>query len=296
MLVKKEELGRLAFQDELTPAQAQLGNVTNEAQIVKSVGTAAGDMIYFTAAGAPAKLPKGQPGQALFMVGNVPSWQDLPQGGASKWTALAAGTDYTATPASTSTLTMTTDQTAALKPGMALRYIIGGVTYYSYGVVAAITANLLTLGGAPLTGNVTALEYSIFPGMVETLTLSVPGAWADSADTALVFNDLLMALIWNGPPAFLVRIRAWTRITDTGTNKPRINVRLGATTTNYVSTSNGNAGLELIASATWATTGVDISTGRYAVVPGTAIELRTDANGSNDDARDLVVLLTFVYA
>ena len=221
------------------------------------------------------------------------TWRALASG-ASKWTTLAAGTDYTATPTSTSTLTMITNQTAVLRPGMALRYVIGGVTYY--GVAAAITANQLALGGAPLTGDVTALYYSIFPGMVETLTLSVPGAWADSADTALVVDDLLMSLIWNGPPASLVRIRAWTRTTDTGTNKPRINVRLGMTPTDYVSVSNGTVGLELAASATWVVTGVDITPAKYAVVPGTAIELRTDANGSNDDARDLVVILTFVYA
>lgn len=221
------------------------------------------------------------------------TWR-TPASGTSKWTALAAGTDYTATPASTSTLTMVTNQTAVLRPGMALRYTIGGVAYY--GVVTAVTAGLLTLAGAPLAGDVTALDYSIFPGMVETMTLSDPGAWADSADTALVANDLLMALVWPGPPAALVRIQAWTRTTDTGTNKPRINARLGATTTDYVSTANGNAGLELAASATWTATGVDIAPAKYAVVPGTAIELRTDANGSNDDARDLVVVLTFVYA
>ncbi len=278
----------------LQAADVGLANVTNEAQIAKSVGTTAGDMIFFNAAGVPVRLPKGQPGQALLMVGDLPSWQDMPQSGASKWTALAASTDYAATPASTSTLHMTTDQTAAIKPGMALRYVIGGVAYY--GVVTAVTSGLLTVAGAPLSGDVTALDYSIFPGMVETMTLSDPGAWADSADTALVANDLLIALVWPGPPAALVRIQAWTRTTDTGTNKPRINARLGETPTDSVSTDKSNAGLELVASSTWTATGVDIDPAKYAVSLGTAIELRTDANGSNDDARDLTVVLTFVYA
>lgn len=232
----------------------------------------------------------GDEGKFLTAAG---AWETPASGGTSKWTALTA-TDYTATPASTSTLNMTTDQTANIPPGAALRYTIGGVSYY--GVVTAITAGLLTVAGAPLSGDVTALDYSIFPGMVETMTLSDPGAWADSADTALVANDLLMALVWPGPPAALVRIQAWTRTTDTGASKPRINARLGATTTDFVSTANGNAGLELAASATWAATGVDIDPTKYALSQGTGIELKTDANGSNDDARDLTVVMTFVYA
>lgn len=261
----------------VTAAQVGLGNVTNDAQVKRSeMGVASG----VASLGVDGKVPSSQLPTAT--------------GDTSKWTALAAGTDYTATPASTSTLTMTTDQKAALRPGMAVRYTIGGTAYY--GVCTAITSALLTVAGAPLSGDVTALDYSIFPGIVETLTLSDPGAWADSADTALVANDLLMALVWSGPPASLVLIRAWTRTTDTGTNKPRINVRLGMTATDYVSTANNGAGLELAASATWVATTKAIDPAKYAVVPGTAIELRTDANGSNDDARDLTVQLTFVYA
>ena len=265
--------------------------------ISKAIGTAAGDLIYFSGASVPARLAKGSNGQILTLVSGLPAWAAAPQSGTSKWTSLVAATDFSTTAPSTSTVTMVTNQTANIKPGMAIRFKLSG-TYY-YAICTAIAAGLLTLAGAPLTtsaGALTELAYSTLPGMVESITLTDPGAWADAADTALIANDLLMALRWGKAPAALVRIEAYTRTTDTGASFPRVNARLGATTTDYVSTSNSNAGLALAASATWYSTVVDIDPAKYAVVPGTAIELRTDANGSNDDARDLVVVLTFVYA
>jgi hypothetical protein len=51
-----------------------LSNVTNDAQIPKSIGTAAGDIIYWSAASTPARLAKGTDGQVLKMVSGVPAW------------------------------------------------------------------------------------------------------------------------------------------------------------------------------------------------------------------------------
>ncbi len=269
-------------------------NTATAGGISKSIGTAAGDLIYFTASGVPTRLPKGNDGQILMLASGLPAWQAAPQSGASKWTALTAATDYATTPASTSTITMATDQTATIKPGMAVRYTIGGTAYY--GVVTAITSGLLTVAGAPLSGTITALAYSIFPGMVEVAQVFVPGYWADAADTSLIANDLVSPLVWGGPPAALVRIQAMTRTTDTGASYPRINARIGATTTDRVCTSNAAAGLALAASATWYSTVVDIDPAKYAVSLGGVVELTTDANGGNDNAADVTVVLTFVYA
>ena len=52
-----------------------LGNVTNDAQIPKSIGTAAGDIIYWSAASTPARLAKGSNGQVLKINSSgVPAW------------------------------------------------------------------------------------------------------------------------------------------------------------------------------------------------------------------------------
>ena len=60
--------------DTVTKSDVGLGNVTNDAQIPKSIGTAAGDIIYWTAASSPAKLAKGSNGQVLKLANGLPSW------------------------------------------------------------------------------------------------------------------------------------------------------------------------------------------------------------------------------
>ena len=45
-----------------------------DAKIPKSIGTAAGDIIYWSASGTPARLAKGSDGQALVLASGVPSW------------------------------------------------------------------------------------------------------------------------------------------------------------------------------------------------------------------------------
>lgn len=42
--------------------------------IAKSIGTAAGDIIYWTGSGTPARLAKGSNGQVLTLANGVPSW------------------------------------------------------------------------------------------------------------------------------------------------------------------------------------------------------------------------------
>ena len=59
-----------------------------------------------------------------------------------------------------------------------------------------------------------------------------------------------------------------------------------------VSTSNSNAGVAV--AETWSSTVVDINTTNYVVARDAAIEIVTDANGSNDDASDLTVSGVFV--
>ena len=52
-----------------------LNNVTNDAQIAKSVGTTKGDIIYFTGSSAPTRLGIGTSGQVLTVSADgIPSW------------------------------------------------------------------------------------------------------------------------------------------------------------------------------------------------------------------------------
>lgn len=58
-------LKALAYKDSLTKTDVGLGNVTNDAQIPKSIGTNKGDLIYFSAASTPTRLGVGAKGKFL---------------------------------------------------------------------------------------------------------------------------------------------------------------------------------------------------------------------------------------
>ena len=58
----------------LSKSDVGLDNVTNDAQIAKSIGTTKGDIIYFTGNAAPARLGIGTAGYFLKATANGPAW------------------------------------------------------------------------------------------------------------------------------------------------------------------------------------------------------------------------------
>ncbi len=211
----------------------------------------------------------------------------------TKWIQLVATTDFSTTAASTSTITMNSDKTGSIKTGMAIKFKLSGSYYYA--ICTAITTNLLTIAGAPLTtgaGDLQELYYSDNPNSIDVVAISINGSFADAADTALLASDLNMYLKWTKSIAYLVMISHIVKTQDTGANQSRVNCDINGA--NSVSTANTNAGQSV--STSWVNTVVDINTTNYDINYGESIEIRTDANGSNDDAKDLTVLLTFVFA
>lgn len=197
------------------------------------------------------------------------------------WTQ-TAGT-FTATPASTSTLTMTSDLTATIKAGMSLKYVIGGVT--KYGRVSAITSGLLTVNGAPLSGDVTALYYG--GGRVRQVVVTIPATYEDASNTALIASDLHSSLVWKLPVSYLVHFGVYSNAHDSGTHG-QASVRIDGT---EVCTTAG--GLTIAADATWYNTVVDIDVAAYDINPGEAVEV-TAVKGENGDATDLTVEMIFI--
>jgi len=191
---------------------------------------------------------------------------------------------FTATPASTKTLTMTTDLTASILKGAPIQYVIGGTTYY--GIVSAIASNLLTIAGPPLGGDVTSLIY-MDRSRVSQLVVMIPGTYEDASNTALIVSDLYSSLVWQKALSYLVRYRVYSNTKDTSSDG-KASVRINATEVNTVA-----GGLTLAAAKTWYTTEVDINAAAYDVNPGEAIEV-TAVKGTTGDASDLTVEMTFV--
>jgi hypothetical protein len=64
----------------LTSTDVGLGNVTNDAQIKQSIGTAKGDLVAFTATNSPTRMPVGSNGQVLI--------SDSTQATGLRWSAI----------------------------------------------------------------------------------------------------------------------------------------------------------------------------------------------------------------
>lgn len=196
------------------------------------------------------------------------------------WNAVTA---FTAAPASTSTLTMTSDLTATIKVDDALAYTIGGVTYF--GIVGAITSNLLTVNGAPLSGSVTTLYY----GKDRTLQMQVqiPATYEDASNTDLIETDLKTKLIWDKPKAYLVKFSAYSETAD-GSGNGQASVQI-----NNVEVNTTAGGATIAAAKTWYPTVVNIATAAYDINPGEELEV-TCIKGTGGDATFLTMKMIFV--
>jgi hypothetical protein len=196
---------------------------------------------------------------------------------------LVTAANYTAAPASTSTITMLVDMTTSIKVGMSLKYTIGGTVYY--GMVSAIAAGLLTVNGAPLGGDVTNLCYD--GGEIRQMQVTIPGAYEDASNTALITSDLNSNLIWKLPTSYLVWFSVYSDVHDSGAHG-QASVRINNTEVN--TTAGGET---IAADTTWYPTVVNIATAAYDINPGEALEVTCGAGG-NGDATDLTVAMVFV--
>jgi hypothetical protein len=197
---------------------------------------------------------------------------------------------YTATPPSTSTITMS--DTTDFEIGYPVKYTYGGQTYY--GVVTAISANsLLTIAGPAL--NVAQEVTALYAGTPERVI------YKDFFIDTAAFNaaqDIFSAVTyqryrWNMGPAYLVSFSGTLGSLDTGANQPKINVKVAG---NLVSTDDSNKGLTLSSVAgTWVdNTAATVSSSYYDIDRHDAVDIRCTEAGTNGDAYCLTATLVFV--
>lgn len=206
------------------------------------------------------------------------------------WTTIS-GTKYTATPASTSTVTFS--DTSDLAVGRPVRYTYNNNTYY--GIITAISGNAsMTIAGAPLDVGypLTSLEIGL-PSQVVVMDLKVTGTYAASVDDVLAARENRYVR-WRRSAAYLVAFSATHKTADTGAAQPKLNVKVAGS---LVSTQDSNAGLQLSTAGAWVDgSAVALSTANYDVAWNSALELRVTAAGTNGNATNLSVCLVFVLA
>lgn len=209
-------------------------------------------------------------------------------GGADGW---APGGTFTRVSDSSFTVADTAANQAAFAAGRPVRYRGTGGDW-RYGLVSSYGAGTVGLSGAPMTAADDDELQLGGPDKVIIENIVIPGRWADGASTALLADDLLFQWIWGYQAAYLVQIAAIGGVDDSGANQPRVNVELAG---GAVCTANTSAGIEVVDSS-WTYSGVEIAVSAYTLSYNSWIEVRTDANGSNNDSVDLSLRLTFIVA
>ena len=209
-------------------------------------------------------------------------------GSASRWTEIDSG-DFTATPASTSELTMS--DTSSFELGLPVKYAIGGTDYY--GIISNIDTDAdITVSGASLSGDVTNLYVGQPEGIIQ-LEFYVPNAYADDTVTdGLLAADFGHEFVWYHPAAWFVRINAFHATDDTGATNPYLKPILAGSTSTHAGGS-GKGVLVDDAHSTVTTADINVTTANAQVVPGDAIDLYV-TKGTNGNAYDLSCALLFI--
>jgi len=252
------------------------GFATYTTGLTAVVSVADADVIYLVRGSTPQRATAAQ--LANYVTASV---QGLP------WRTIDSG-KYTAIPASTSQITMS--DTSDVRVGLPVAYTYNGARYY--GIVTAVSANAsMTIAGAPLdvAHAITELQVGLASQVVQH-ELYIPG------DYDAGVQDLLAVLAkryfrWQFGAAHLVAFSAVHKTADTGA-QPKINVKVNGT---LVSTNDAAKGIQMGAAGVWVDNpAVAVSTTNYTVVRGNPIEVRLTQVGTNGNANDLTVSLTFV--
>lgn len=194
-----------------------------------------------------------------------------------------ATTAFTRTGAGSGTVTDNATNQALFRPGRPLRALSGST--YTYHIVTAYSAGVVTVAGPALPATIDALAYGDMSRVIQE-TFSFNGYFSDAADSALIEHDLLTRYIWRHGKAYCVHFSVRPLVDDSGAAQPRVNVLCAGSAV-------GNAGLA-VNDAAWVSTTTDISSANYDISWGDAFEVAVDDNGTSDNAQNLTVIAVFV--
>jgi hypothetical protein len=180
---------------------------------------------------------------------------------------------------------------AIYRAGVPMRY---GDTWgtWRYGLITAVVDAGATLtvtigsGAAMDAAHDAWCEYGS-ETLLHAEILAIPGTFADSADAALLLHDLLLiAPPHKGLVRYLLQVCVKPIADDTGAAQPAV--------TPYIAGVAASSALTVSDAAWVCTSTATIDPAQYDQQNGEAWEIGSDAAGTNDDARDLTVLLVWL--
>jgi hypothetical protein len=224
-------------------------------------------------------------GQILVYNSTSGEWETGSQsssGGSSRWT--------TWTGASRDSNSKILNSTNPLPAGTPVRYGADSVSW-DYAFITGAYGESHYVDGAYVNSTYAVFEYGTLDMLYVAPPIVISGEWADIAETQLLENKLNIreGWEWYGGDAYLVGFRATVGAVDTGTSQPRVNVTNDGS---GISSYNGSLGLSPTINGIDAN--ININTAYYGITMGDKLELKTDANGTNNDSKDLKVELIFL--
>jgi hypothetical protein len=227
-----------------------------------SVSGELGSVLYYpTGAAAGRVMTSDANGMGTWAEPTTSHWKQVP------------AANFTATPASTATLTMLTDMTTVIPIGESLKYVIGGVNYY--GRCGAMSAAELTVNGAPLGGEVTALYYG--GGSISQAAYDGSVNVDGTVNTTPLKTGTVYTIPWKKKKSYVVFYTAKQTTHDSHATHGKFTLKVNGTELN---TNAG--GLVIAADDTEYKTGVDIATGAYVLEEGQNLTFVVTQGGNAD--------------
>jgi len=200
-------------------------------------------------------------------------------------TAFARATD------STFTVTDNATNQAAFVAGRPIRFRATGATWL-YAMVTIYAAGTVTLNGIKMdVGDDDELEWSAINRTV-VVEGAVAGRFADAATVQLLEDDDLQLLHWGHRTAYLVQHSVRSLVDDSSGTQPHVGVTVAGV---QVCTEHTNEGPSCWDTG-WQTSGILVNAANYEIAFDEAIELTTDAAGTNLNSTDLSFRWVFVLA
>lgn len=244
---------------------------------------ALGDLAIGSGADTAARLAVGGNGNLLRARSAAAAGVEWSPPG---WNNVAPGTVASDT---TFTVTDNAENQRVFAPGRPLRFGATGHSTWYYAIVTTYAAGTVTIRGASYTtARDDEMQYGDY-SMAFFVQFVVRGTWSTAVSDTVLLSKEKTSVYWALPAAFCVGVSHKVVLDDTGASQPRANLLIAANPVSNTSTGAGRT-----ASTSWIHTTDDVYVSNYRAAYGNAIEVRTGAEGTNDNSEDLTIVGLFI--
>jgi hypothetical protein len=180
--------------------KVQIGNLpgsgSGEANTASNLGTSGdGSGLYASKSGVDLRFKRIKAGSNISLTEETNDVVIAASGGGgstSVWNPLTATTDFATAGASSSTITMNSNQTGNIAVGDAIKYVFNENTYR--GQITALTSSLMTFRGPPITtgaGLLTAVSWARAKDAIVAIPVLMPRYYEAATVSTYIDSNLL---------------------------------------------------------------------------------------------------------